>query len=764
MTRSWWRPRRHAEPLRGFATARLLVAVFAGLALITRAFCLDSDQSTAFWPANGVLVVAMLVLPWQGCLYVIVSCFAVNIVLNLMTAYTAYDSFVYSSMNIFGSYLVALQTRWVCGATTDLTRFRRLGSFACIAFLSAAIEAAVGEILAPAGPTLSRSVSDWLQWTMCDGFGFLIGTTTILLSLKSFGKKHAPAPAGRLERWFLFLATAGFATVSFGVSQSPLFLLIYPLLILTAFRAGPAWVLASILNTSVISSGFTAHGCGPLAALSGNNSLLAQGMVQTFLISIFLAAVPANNALGEEARNSKRLLRMKANVEHTATHDGLTALVNRNLFRRRLAHMLKSGQPCAVLFVDLDRFKQVNDTMGHGAGDELLCAFGGRLSEVAGPDATVARFGGDEFAVLVRCGLNDIDPDWLCRRITEVARLPFLLNRGSAHVSASVGLALAEEQSADASDVMRKADIALYAAKSAGRDGYKVFCDVLDQLASDRALIEADLRIALERENQLELHFQPKVDAANIVRGVEALLRWRHPRKGFIPPHQVIVVAEETGLMIPLGAWIMREVLAFAARWPDLNISMNVSPVQLNHPRFVADTLAAFRSAQIPYGRLELEITETALMGDINVVNGILASLRGAGICIALDDFGTGYSSLRHLHRCAVDRVKIDQSFVSSLDGSSEAAAIIRAVIQLGHAMGLQVTAEGVETEAQRQFLLDAGADELQGYLFSQPIDEARLAALLQTPRSHDSDIALAGDLLIPGGLAGVTYNRDSPV
>ncbi len=682
----------------------------------------------------------MLIMPWRACILVLLSCFAVNIAVNMFTDYTAFDSCLYSVLNIFSSYLVALQTRWVCGATTDLTRFRRLGSFACIAFLSAAIEAAIGETIAPVGPTLAASLSDWLQWTMCDGFGFLIATPAILLSVRNFGSEVPSARAVRLERWLLILSSAALTAVSFLFAHSPLFFLIYPLLILTAFRAGPAWVLASILDIAIISSGLTAHGYGPLALLSTSNVILAQGMVQPFLMSIFLAAIPANNALGEKSRNARRLLWMKAVVEHTATHDGLTTLVNRDLFQRRLGAMLRSGFPCALLFVDLDRFKHINDTMGHGAGDELLRAFGGRILEVAGPEATVARLGGDEFAVLVQCGTSTADPQDLCRRITETARMPFLLSSGPAHVSASVGLALTKGGAVDAGELMRKADIALYAVKAAGRNGYETFSEALDRLACDRAEIEADLRIAIEREGQLELHYQTKVDQDNIVRGVEALLRWRHPTRGFVPPHQVISVAEESGLMIPLGDWIMREALAFATRWPKLNVSINVSPVQLHHPRFIADTLAAYGRAQISYGRLELEVTETALMGDINVVNGTLATLRAAGIRIALDDFGTGYSSLRHLHRCAVDRVKIDQSFVSGLDGSSEAAAIVKAVIQLGHAMGLQVTAEGVETETQRRFLLDSGVDELQGFLFSRPIDEWSFAAMMSRSKSHSPE------------------------
>ena len=739
MHRLRWQLRRSAEPPRGFGNASLLVAVFAALALVTRIFCLDENQSTSFWPANGALVVAMLILPWRGCLLVLLSCFCVNIAVNMLTEYVVFDSCLYSVLNIATSYIVALQTRWVCGATTDLTRFRRLSRFGCIAFLSAAIEAAVGETIAPNGGTIADALGDWLQWTMCDGLGFVLATPAILLSLKNFDSGH-PCPAGSLERWSLLMATAGLTMASFLFPHSPSILLIYPLLVLTAFRAGPPWVLASILITAVISSGLTAHGLGPLAFLGSSKILLGQSMVQAFLVSIFLTAVPANNALGEKALASRRLMRMKENVEHIATHDGLTKLVNRDLFKRRLGAMLRSGRQCAVLFIDLDRFKQVNDSMGHGAGDELLRAFGARVLEAAGAEATVARFGGDEFAVLVPCGDTGIEPEDLCRRITQVARLPFLLAKGPAHVSASIGLAVASGWAVDASELMRKADIALYAVKTAGREGYRIFSDVLDRLACDKAEIEADLRKALQQDGQLELHYQSNVDSLNVVRGAEALLRWRHPTRGLVPPDVVIRIAEETGLIIPLGDWIMREAVTFAVQWPQLRVSINVSPVQLRHSQFVAETLNTWGQSEVPYGRVELEVTETALIDDINVVSENLAILRAAGIRIALDDFGTGYSSLRHLHRCTVDRVKIDPSFVCALDGSSEAAAIVKAVIQLGHAMGLQVTAEGVETETQRLFLIDAGIDEMQGSLFSGPIDEGRFAAMMSTFRAYSSN------------------------
>jgi diguanylate cyclase (GGDEF)-like protein len=716
-------------------TALLLVALFVALAFAARLLCMDANETSVFWPANGALVVAMLVLPWRLSLLVSVLCFAANIALNTLTSYTPFDSFLYSAMNIFSSYVVALLTRRYCGAATDLSRIRRLATFCVIAFLSAGLEAALGDTLHPYHGILADALNDWMQWTICDGLGFVLATPAILLPIKSTIGFY-PCEASRPERWLLVIAAFSLGILSFLFARSAVFVLIYPLLILTAFRAGPPWVLSSILITAVISAGFTAHGYGPLNYLSSGKILLGHDIVQGFLISIFLATVPANNALGERSRAARRLMQIKAVVEHTATHDVLTRLVNRSLFRQRLGALLRHNMCCAVILVDLDRFKQVNDTMGHGAGDELLRMFSARLLGVAGEAATVARFGGDEFAIILPCTDTSAAED-LCLRINEVARAPFLLGAGSAHVSASVGVAHSSGRGTDPGELMRKADIALYAVKAAGRDGYRAFTEDLDRSACERAEIEADLRVALETGGQLELHYQAKVGPDSSIRGVEALLRWRHPVRGLVAPGRVIAVAEETGLIVPLGNWILQEALAFAGRWPALHVAINVSPVQLRHPDFVTRTLQAVSDSCLPYGHLELEVTETALIDDLTVVNSNLATLRASGIRIALDDFGTGYSSLRHLHRCAVDRVKIDRSFVSGLEGGSEAAAIVRAVIQLGHAMGLQVTAEGVETELQRRFLLELGIDEMQGFYFSKPASEADFAAAMIFNATH---------------------------
>ena len=281
---------------------------------------------------------------------------------------------------------------------------------------------------------------------------------------------------------------------------------------------------------------------------------------------------------------------------------------------------------------------------------------------------------------------------------------------------------------------MRKADIALYAAKAAGRNCSRVFSEDLGRMVLERAALEADLRAELEGGTGLALHYQMKFGADGMVRGVEALLRWLHPLHGAIPPSRFIAVAEETGLILPLGAWAFREAVAFAARWPDLQVAVNVSPIQLRHPDLVAEMLATLRAGGIAPGRIEIEVTETVFLDEVCPAADSLRLLREAGMRVALDDFGTGYSSMRQLQRFKIDRLKIDQSFVACIGNGPEPAAIVEAIISLGHAMGLQVTAEGIETQAQRDFLIAAGVDELQGYFFARPADEAALATALALP------------------------------
>jgi diguanylate cyclase (GGDEF)-like protein len=734
-----WRFFRPAEPHRGLPTAAALVAVFVVLALVTRLVCEDPTGNSSFFPANAALVVALLVLPPRLALLTTGVCFALNLLINAVTAYTpAADNLLFCALNVMLGGGTAFLTRSLCGAAIDLSRIRRLVTFGAICWFTAGIEAAIGCVYASTAD--ASWLGGWLQWTECDGFGLLLATPAILLAIRH-NRADDTADAGVGERWLLLAGTLCLGFAGFYYARSPLYLMIYPALILTAFRAGPSWVLSSVLLTAIVASGMTVHGFGPLALLSSRGRLLSQDMMQPYLISLFLSGVPATSALGEKTRAMLRVRRMKAAVEHGANHDSLTTLTNRDLFQRRLRAMLLLGQAQAVCFIDLDRFKQVNDTLGHQAGDELLRAFGDRLRQVAPDQAVVARFGGDEFAILLPHGTAAIEPEAVCQEIVQVARRPFMLARGSAQVGASVGVVLVASQACDGAELMRKADIALYAAKAAGRDGYRVFCSELDRRSHDRAALQADLLTALQRGEGLALHYQIKVACNGAVTGVEALVRWHHPRHGKLAPSSFVPLAEASGLIVPLGNWVFAQAVAFAQRWPQLHVAINVSPEQLVHPGFVADTLAVLRQSGVAAERLELEVTETALVADSNAATGPLAALRAAGLRIALDDFGTGYASLKHLQQFGVDRLKIDQSFVRTLGDAAGSATIVKAVIRLGHAMRLQVTAEGVETAAQRRFLVAEGVDELQGHFFARPVEESALAAVMlqQAPKRRDT-------------------------
>lgn len=369
-------------------------------------------------------------------------------------------------------------------------------------------------------------------------------------------------------------------------------------------------------------------------------------------------------------------------------------------------------------------------TLGHQAGDGLLRQFGGRLLEVSPPGVTVARLGGDEFAALIEGESFALaDAEVLCQAILNVVKAPFSLANGQAHVGVSIGVAWMHAGEASAEDLMRRADIALYTMKAAGRAGYRVFSDDLELEVRNRAEIEAALRETLACGEGLSLAYQPKVDRHGRITGVEALVRWRMDGRS-ISPALFVPIAEEVGLILELGEWVIQEAIEFAKRWPTLSVAINLSPAQLRDDDFATRLLRRVEKAELKPSQLELEVTETTLFESTSYALGALSALRAAGLRVALDDFGTGYSSLRHLHSVAVDRVKIDQSFVAGLGRSIESGAIISAVIQLGHSMGLPITAEGVETTVQRDFLVEAGCDELQGYLFARPMPENDLVML----------------------------------
>ncbi|MDU6077643.1 MAG: EAL domain-containing protein [Pantoea sp.] len=422
----------------------------------------------------------------------------------------------------------------------------------------------------------------------------------------------------------------------------------------------------------------------------------------------------------------------EAQALHLAFHDVLTGLPNRALVEDRLTQALalatRHEQRVALMLIDLDRFKNINDTYGHHAGDELIIAVAHRLAGLMRACDTVGRIGGDEFLVVMPEVDHIGQVEALAQRILDALSQPFPLFGGEVWSGASIGLVLAPKDGVDRQELVRKADIALYEAKSSGRGKYRQFERVMDESIRTRQSIAADLRAALQNFKGLAVWYQPlmDIDGKNMV-GVEALLRWDHPTRGAIPPGDFIAIAEETGLIIPLGEWVLREACLTQQRFPALMVAVNVSPVQFRATGFVARMIDIMRECGGDPQRIELEITEGVLIEDEHEARAIIIALRDAGFRIALDDFGTGYSSLNYLSTFPVDKIKIDRSFTQSLGVAENSVAIIESVVKLGHAMGLTVTAEGVETAGQMSALADAGCNQLQGYLFSKAVPLERL-------------------------------------
>lgn len=436
---------------------------------------------------------------------------------------------------------------------------------------------------------------------------------------------------------------------------------------------------------------------------------------------------------------SQSMLRLgasEAQAQHLAFHDVLTGLPNRALVEDRLTQALalatRHDQRVALLLIDLDRFKTINDTHGHHAGDELIIAVAQRLSNIVRASDTVGRIGGDEFIVVMPDVDNIGQVQSLAQRIIDELSEPFTLFGSDVWSGASIGLALAPKDGVDRLELMRKADIALYEAKSGGRGTYRQFERAMDESVRTRQTIAADLRTALHTHQGLEVWYQPLMDiGGQQMVGIEALLRWHHPTRGLIAPAEFIAIAEETGLIIPLGEWVLAEACVTQQRFPELLVAVNVSPVQFRSTGFVERVMAIVSQSGGDPKRLELEITEGVLIEDEREARAIIVALREAGFRIALDDFGTGYSSLNYLSNFPVDKIKIDRSFTQSLGVAENSVAIVESVVKLGHAMGLMVTAEGVETPGQMSALADAGCNQLQGYLFSQAVPADQLAALM---------------------------------
>ncbi|MHA6691142.1 putative bifunctional diguanylate cyclase/phosphodiesterase [Devosia sp. A449] len=442
-------------------------------------------------------------------------------------------------------------------------------------------------------------------------------------------------------------------------------------------------------------------------------------LVAAFIVGSILVFL----LLQQLRRSAAALTAGRQHAEYQAAHDRLTGLPNRMSFDLHLARVLTDQQDgsahCALLMLDLDRFKQVNDTLGHQAGDELICAVGQRIRNIVGQEMMLARLGGDEFAILTTTHDAPQDVAALASRIIEAVGQPFELNHFKAHVGASIGI-VHKAGTAEPRELVRKADIALYEAKASGRNRAVVYEEHMNELLQLQHTIEGELRLALQRNDQLWVAFQPLIDqTSRKVIGAEALARWNHPKFGQISPARFIPVAENTGLIEALGEAVLRSACELGATAPGRTIAVNISPTQLRNPDFSMLVFDILHQTGMRPVDLELEITESILLDDEHVSAGNLRTFRAAGIHIALDDFGTGYSSLSYLKRYPVDRIKIDRSFVCQLAEGHVSVPITQAIVTLAHAMDIEVTAEGVETEDQADILGQLGCNILQGFLFS---------------------------------------------
>jgi len=426
--------------------------------------------------------------------------------------------------------------------------------------------------------------------------------------------------------------------------------------------------------------------------------------------------------------------RVAARIEHLAHYDALTNLPNRALFQRHAEGLLAQATeaPFAIVYIDIDEFKRINDSLGHLIGDEFLKGVSARLLEATGPADFVARLGGDEFAVVQRDIRSDDDVNELIARIYSALRTPFDCHGHSLASDASIGVAVAPRHGCDLLGLLKSADLAMYAAKAAGRRTYRFFEPSMEAEANLRRELEHDLRRALA-DGGFELHYQPLVDLrSDGISGCEALLRWRHPVRGMVSPADFIPVAEETGLIEEIGQWVLRTACAEAAGWPsDVRIAVNVSPVQFRSQTLSLKVASALAEAGLDPRRLELEITEAVLIADDDAALVALSQLRKLGVKIALDDFGTGYSSLSYLQRFPFDKIKIDRSFVKALKRGSGSSSIIKAVVGIAADRNMITTAEGVETSEQREVVQALGCTQMQGYLFSPPRPAADIRKML---------------------------------
>ena len=511
---------------------------------------------------------------------------------------------------------------------------------------------------------------------------------------------------------------------------------------LSARRSRPLAIAALVVAIVTLHfTGMTAFHVTPMPGFSvgaDSDAFNAMAMAVAVVALIIVFAGISSQVIDEKNRE-----RSQEDLLHIATHDELTGLPNRRRFSEELdeqCRKLASGRhEFAVVMIDLDRFKPVNDTLGHSIGDKVLVRVGLRLKKAIRSGDLLARLGGDEFAIVAPRSTNEtVALERLCERIVDVLSRPFVVDGHVVDLGASLGVAMAPRHGVTPDEVSQNADIALYAAKDKGRSRYQVYEPAMSSEILLRRSLERDLRKAVNRE-EFKVYYQAQIDAASgAYTGAEALIRWNHPEKGILAPAVFIPLAEELGLINAIGNWVLQKACADAVAWPaEMSVAVNLSPVQMMDrrlPRIVKNILT---ETGLSPSRLELEITETAIIGNDVQALIVLNEIRALGVAISLDDFGTGYSSLSYLHRFPIDRIKIDRSFIDRVPHDPDSMSIVQAITKLGASLGMKITAEGIENDAQKLFSRSEGCDQLQGYLISKPVPVADLMVLFRAARSE---------------------------
>ncbi|GGE68518.1 hypothetical protein GCM10011533_21120 [Streptosporangium jomthongense] len=445
------------------------------------------------------------------------------------------------------------------------------------------------------------------------------------------------------------------------------------------------------------------------------------------------------------ARDVTERKEAEAFINFQAYHDLLTRLPNRALFKDRLelaiTHGRRQKQKLAVMFLDLDRFKVINDTLGHAMGDQLLQAVTQRLETCLRKGDTLSRFGGDEFTLLLPSIHGKEDASQIARKLIKTLKAPFLLGEHEVFVGVSIGIAIYPEAGNSMDQLIQNADIAMYHVKARGKDNYCFFSESMSVDSTYRLNLERDLRLALERE-ELRVFYQPQVCAStNRIVGLEALVRWQHPERGLLYPRDFLGLAEETGLIGLVSEQVLDQACMEVSQWirsghPDLRLAVNLSPVEVDHPRFVETLMDRVKANRFPAGNLEIEITENVIMNDLEQISQKLRELANIGIRIAIDDFGTGYSSLNYLHRLPIHTLKVDQSFVKAIRSSADDACIVNAIVAMAHGLKLEIIAEGVETDKQLEYLRTLGCHQVQGFFYGPAQPATDIAKLLKKTKA----------------------------